>query len=138
MEKIKLWVYLHKEDLKVFFKNLIPISILILALANIPWIFQQFAFKNYDSETTGIVLHLEKIKGISDSQTGGRVVTKTFQVKYQYQVEEDTIKKKDNIHRSTINIKQYSKLNQLQKGDSILVGYDSDRPINSRIKTEKK
>lgn len=138
MEKFKTWLFLNNEDLKKFPKRFSPILFLMIILIKGPWIVRQFAVKNYDSETIGVVTFLEKIKGISDSQTGGRVVTKFFHIEYKFQIEENIFEKKEKIHRSTVNIKQYSKLKKIEVGDSILVKYDSENHNNSIIKIEYK
>ncbi|MFK7772931.1 MAG: hypothetical protein AB8F94_12370 [Saprospiraceae bacterium] len=136
MKKLKLWFFLNKEDLKVFLKNFFPILILMIVLIKGPWIVRQFVLKNYDSETMGVVTFAEKIKGISDSETGGRVVTKFFHIEYEFRLAGNIIEKKEKIHRSNVNIKQFAKLNKLNIGDSILVKYDSKNHNNSRIKTD--
>ncbi len=136
MEKIKTWLFFNKENLIGFFKYFIPTLILIFVVSRIPWILDQLALGNYDSETMGVVTYAKKIKGISDSQTGGRVVTKFFHIEYEFKLEGNVFEKKEKIPTTTINVKQYAKLNKIEIGDSILVKYDSENHDKSKIKIE--
>ncbi|MFT6320669.1 MAG: hypothetical protein ACJAT4_001597 [Granulosicoccus sp.] len=136
MKRIKLWFFLHKEDVKGVFKISVPILILMFVFIKIPWMLQQFALGSLDSEITGVVNSVEKIKGIQESQIGGKVVTKKYTIEYQFQVREDVFKKTETLHRSSLHLNQRAKFSHLEKGDSILIRYDSDDLKKSKIKTK--
>ena len=102
----------------------------------IPVYLRASSIKKFDAEIVGVVDSIIFIKGIQESEIGGKVVTKSYQIDYQYDIEEKTIKQSQMINNITLSNQQKMKLYKLSKGDSVIVVYDSKNPGKSDLKIE--
>ena len=137
MKKIILWLEINLENIKGGFKLLIPISIIFLII-NIPYKLRDQLLTKLDSETIGIVDSINQIKGIKETQTGGKIFTKIFEVKYHFILEETIFNNDDKILTESVTLKERIKIRNLIKGDSITIKFSSTDPNKSMIKLKEK
>jgi hypothetical protein len=134
--KIKLWVSLHKDDIVGFFKIFVPMLLLVFVVRQIPSITRKYLLSKLDSEIVGVIDSIEKKEGIHESQIGGKVIILNYKLSYHYFIEEEIIIQSEVIDRKSVNLKQRFLLDQLGKGDSILIMYDSGNTYKSKLKIE--
>ena len=138
LENLKLWIYLHKSDIKAIFKMSIPIILLFFFILKIPAMIRNYSLSKFDSEIIGVVDSIEKKEGIQESEIGGNIIVKTYRIYYHYEVENKKITCSEIIDKNSITIKQRNKLNKIEEGDSILVRYSSQNLKRSKIKITSK
>jgi hypothetical protein len=134
--KIKLWIHLHKDDLVGFFKIFVPMLLLVFIVRQIPSITRMFILSKLDTEIFGVIDTIEKREGVHESQIGGKVIIMSYKLNYHYLIEEEKINQSEIIDRKSVNLKQKIILDQLKKGDTILVKYDSEGKSKSKIKID--
>ncbi|MEM6316198.1 MAG: hypothetical protein AAF960_00925 [Bacteroidota bacterium] len=133
MENIKLWIQLHKEDIKGFFKILVPLLVLIFLVQRMPMAIRHYVLSKFDAETMGVVDSLEVRKGIHELEIGGKVVIRNYGIAYHYQIGNERIDRSETIDRTSLIIEQKVKIDKVRKGDSLLVRYDSNNLKRSRL-----
>jgi hypothetical protein len=137
VERIKLWGYLHEDDLKGVFKVFLPLLLLLIALINIPYFTRMFVVQSLDSETYGVIESIEKRKGVHESKYGGSLVIKDYKIQYRYLVKNDSFVQTEIIDRKSVKLDERIKIGKLKKGDTILVKYNSKNYNQSHLKIEK-
>ena len=131
---ISLWIHLHKDDIFAFFKLFIPILLLIFIVREIPSFTRNYFLSKLDSEKIGIIDNIEKVKGIHESEVGSKIIIKSYRVNYHYVIEDKRIDGNEIIDMASITLKQKIRLNKIEKGDSILIKYDSGNLEHCKIK----
>ena len=132
MNKIKLWIELNKDDLRGFFLKFLPlIGILVRFL---PKIVREINFTKYNSNTIGKVIEIETIKGIHDSELGGKVIIQGYEIEYEFSVDTLKIRKREFVPLNSLAINEKVLAKNLVPGDTIQIGFNSRNPNLSRIK----
>lgn len=131
--KAKLWLYLHEEDVVGFLKTFIPVILLMILMVKIPFLYRHYELKKLDSITVGKIKSIEKIIGIHESEEGGKLYTKSYRIDYQYTIGEEHLNSVEFIPRASCKPAMIIKLNQLEKGDSLSILYDSRNHKRSRV-----
>ncbi len=137
--RIKLWIYLHKEDLVAFFKYAGPFSLAVGLLMYAPNIINKYLAVKLDAQTIGIIDNIEKREIVVYSDKDWARIIKNYKVDYHYIVNKETIEYSEIIDRSATNEQQRVILNEIQKGDTVKVRYDSENIHLAKIdiKNEK-
>ncbi len=130
---MKLWMQLYKNDIIGVVKIFTLVLILILIFFKLPKVVKKYTLSQLDSEAIGVVDSIKQRKGINESLDGGKVVVKDYKIDYHFQIKSKRINKSEIIDRSSITLGQSIKLNKIEKGDSILIRYDSKNLERSSI-----
>ncbi|MEL6143247.1 MAG: hypothetical protein AAFU67_16720 [Bacteroidota bacterium] len=75
----------------------------------------------------GVVTGKEMIKGISESEYGGKVVIRGIQIDYLFVIDRDTLTGSDAIMRRNAKQSAWYEMNSKSIGDTIRVLYDPER-----------
>ena len=133
MKKTLQWISLYSDDIKGVIKVL---ALLILVLGSykfLPIMLERAATNKLKGETIGVVIQKRTIEKIYESEAGGKLGIKGYEISYQYSVEGREIKNNVYLDKLRYRTKGRIKLFQLQVGDSVSVKYDFDTPSKSTI-----
>lgn len=133
LKQLKLWLYLHKDDLSGFFKLFLPLILIIFIYRAMPSIVRYFQSTGLDADTIGIVDSITKNEGIHESEAGGRVIIKSYQIEYHFISENEKVARNEYLSRSSISLSQRMVLNKLDVGGSVFVRYNSGNPLECQI-----
>jgi len=134
VDKFNEWYSIYGDELKTSVKLLFPLIIVIFLFGNLEFIAHKIKLTQFDSETYGRVSSIEKIKAINESEAGSKLYTKFYKINYDYQLGDKTYGKEEYLSRKAMNIKGRIKMDKLEKGDSIIIKYDSQNHSKSIIK----
>ena len=133
MDNLRTWFDDYREDIKRIFKLFTPLVLMVIIIWKLPFLLNQMERTRLDSKTLGVVESIEKIKGINESEEGGKVIIQTYRINYKYETEEDEVTCTEYISRERLKLKERMKLNRIEKGDSIMIGFDSKGKRRSKI-----
>ena len=137
MKRIKLWIELHSDDLKGFFLKFLPLIGIVILVRFLPNIIREVSSIKYDTNAIGEIIEIETIKGIHDSEVGGKVITKGYEIEYEFSVDTFKIRKREFVTLNSLDMDEKVKAKKLGIGDAILIGFAASNPTCSRIKRTK-
>ncbi|MEO0684632.1 MAG: hypothetical protein AAFY76_06175 [Cyanobacteria bacterium J06649_11] len=133
MKRILQWVSLYSDDVKGVIKVLVLLILVVGGYRYLPIMLQQAGTIKLKGETIGVVTKKRKVEKIYESEMGGKLGIKGYQIEYFYLVEGKEVNKKAYVDKLRYTMKERMKLFQLQAGDTIKVKYDLDAPNKSAI-----
>jgi len=124
--RIEFWIYLNKEDISAVFKYVVPFSLGVCMLMYSPNMIRKYTAAKLDAQTIGIIDTIEKREIVVYSDKDWAQIIKNYKIDYHYIVNEEKIEYSEIIDRSQTNEQQRAILNEIQKGDTVKVNYDSE------------
>ena len=111
--------------------------VLFIIIHYVPGHIRSRAEGSFDGETKGIVISVKAIKNLVHSKVGSGIRIRTYEVKFQYKLNEKFFERKDFIQVKMLNDNQLKWLKKLQKEDSITVLYQTSQPDRAIIKIKE-
>ncbi len=133
MKKIFQWISFYSDDVKGVIKVIALLILVVGGYRYLPKMLQKAATIKLKGETIGVVTKKRKVEKIYESQTGGKLGVKGYEIEYLYLVEGKEVNKEAYLDKLRYTIKERAKLFQLQAGDSVKVKYDLETPNKSVI-----
>ncbi|WP_367391493.1 hypothetical protein [Lewinella sp. LCG006] len=133
MKKIHQWFLLYGDDIKGIIKVIALLVVVVGGYRILPRVLRYASTIKLKGETIGVVTQIRKVEKIYESEGGGKLGVKGYDVKYSYVVDGEEENKQVYLDKLRYTMKERMKLYQLQVGDSVLVKFDLDTPHKSTI-----
>ena len=133
MKKIYQWFSLYSDDIKGIIKVTVLLVVVVGGYRALPRVLRYASTVKLKGETIGVVTQIRKVEKIYESEAGGKLGVKGYDVKYSYVVDGEEEDKQVYLDKLRYTMKERMKLYQLQVGDSVLVKFDLDTPNKSTI-----
>jgi len=132
MIKIKLLIGYYWQDI-IGVSKLLLMLVAGLMIYQVPYFLRNSQLVRYDSEIMGQIESIDKIIGIDQTEEGGKVVIKGYDIKYKYEVDRNEFIKTETVSKIGLRRGQRIRLFKLTEGDSLRIKYKSEHPDKSMI-----
>ena len=133
MKKIHQWFLLYGDDIKGIIKVIALLVVVVGGYRILPRVLRYASTIELKGETIGVVTQIRKVEKIYESEGGGKLGVKGYDVKYSYVVDGKEEDKQVYLDKLRYTMQERMKLYQLEVGDSVLVKFDLDTPNKSTI-----
>lgn len=133
--RYKDWIELYIPEIRGILK-LLGLLLVIVLIHQIPFWIRSNSLKGLDQEVIGQLDTIRAVLVIKESEIGGKVIIKGYDLEYNYEVDANSYYSNSFITREELKLKQRIELLKLKKGDQVRVKYKSGDPSNSMVKIE--
>lgn len=133
MKRMTQWLWLYLDEIKGGFKFLL-LLLVIVAIRHHAQLLEWWQRTQLEGETTAVIIDKQTIEYINESEMGGRVMVKAYEVSYSYGVEEKQFAKKAFLDRRRYNMQERILLRKLQVGDTVQLKYDLEDFEHAKLK----
>jgi len=133
--RYKDWIELYMPEIHGILKLLGLLLVMVLIYQTPFWI-RTNSLKGLDQEVIGELDTIRAVLVIHESESGGKVIVKGYDLEYNYDVDENSYYSNSFITREELKLKQRLALLKMKRGDLVRVKYKSGDPSKSMIKLE--